>query len=119
MPEITSSSTAPGSLPKSVAGLIPNLSIPPYGVETFTDTERGLRFTTLHFKHGGGDQAAVLTWIGSVLKELAGADLPASGPCDITLTPDVARSTKTRVKFRCHLKVPIELKVPVELPATL
>ncbi len=102
MPESTSSNMALTSLP--------TLSISPYGVETFTDTERQLSFTTLHYRHGGGDQAAVLTWIGNVLKELAGADLAASGPVDIVLTPDVARSTKTRTKWRCHLKVPVELK---------
>ncbi len=105
----------PDTNPNIAPSNIPTLSIPPYGVETFTDTERQMSFTTLHFRHGGGDQAAVLTWIGNVLKELAGADLPASGPCDITLTPDVARSTKTRVKWRCHLKVPVEPKVPVEM----
>ena len=102
MPEITSSNIAPGS--------IPNLPIPPCGMDTFADFERGKVFTTLHFRHGGGDHPAVLAWIGNVLKELAGADLPASGPCDITLTPDVARSTKTRIKYRCHLKVPVERK---------
>ena len=107
MPESTSSNIAPGSLP--------TLRIPPYGVDTFTDIERGLIFTTLHFKHFGGDREAVLAWIGDVLVELVGAGIPASGPCDITLTPDVARSTKTRTKWRCHLKVPVELKMPVEL----
>ena len=101
MPD-TNPSIAPSSIPK--------LPIPPYGVDTFHDIERGLTFTTLHFKHFGGHREAVLAWIGDVLVELAGADIPVSGPCDITLTPDVARSTKTRVKWRCHLKVPVELK---------
>lgn len=100
--ESTSSNIAPGSLP--------TLPIPPYGVNTFHDLDRGLTFTTLHFKHFGGDQAAVLLWIGNVLDSLMLAGIPASGPCDITLTPDVARSTKTRTKWRCHLKVPVDLK---------
>ena len=46
MPKITGSSTALSSLP--------TLPIPPYGLDTFTDFERGLSFTTLHFKHFGG-----------------------------------------------------------------
>ena len=100
--ESTSSNIAPGS--------IPALPIPPYGVDTFTDFDRGLVFTTLHFRHGGGDQAAVLLWVGNVLDQLTLAGIPASGPVDSTFTPDAARSTKTRVKWRCHLKVPVELK---------
>ena len=99
------------SLPPALSAL----PIPPVGMDSFTSFERGLVFTTLHFKHGGGDQAAVLAWTGSVLDNLTLAGIPAAGPCEVTLTPDVARSTKTRTKWRCYLKVPIELKVPVEM----
>ena len=102
MPESTSSNTAPSS--------IPTLTIPPYGQVVFTDFDRQKLVTVLYFKHGGGDRAAVLTWIEGVLDELTEAGIPASAACEIVLTPDVARSTKSRVKWRCHLKVPVELK---------
>ena len=109
MPEITGSSMALSSLP--------TLPIPPYGLDTFTDFERGLSFTTLHFKHFGGNREMALAWIGDVLVELAAAGIPASGPCDIVLTPDVAKSTKARVKWRCHLKVPTNHKVHPNIEA--
>ena len=101
MPESTSSNIAPGN--------IPNLPIPPHGVEVYTDLARQKSFTVLHFKHGGGDRAAVLLWIGKALDQLAPAGLSASGPCDIDLTPDVAGSTSAKTKWRCYLKVPVEL----------
>lgn len=103
MPD-TNPSTAPGSIPALQA-----LPIPPYGMEVFTDSERDKVFTTLHFKHKGGDQAAVLSWIGAVLDELAAAGMPASARIEIELTPDPARSTPTRPKLRGHLKVPVDL----------
>lgn len=113
MPEITSSKITSSN---TALSSVPTLPIPPYGMDTFTDFERDKVFTTLHFKHGGGDRAAVFAWIGAVLDGLTLAGIPAAGPCENTLTPDVARSTKARVKYRCHLKVPVELKVP-EPPA--
>ena len=71
---------------------LPTLRIPPYGVDTFTDIERGLTFTTLHFKHFGGDREAVLAWIGDVLVELVGAGIPASGR--VRHHPDAGRGSQ-------------------------
>ena len=44
----------PDTNPNIAPGSLPTFSIPPYGVETFTDTERQLSFTTLHYRHGRG-----------------------------------------------------------------
>lgn len=117
MPESSSPSTAPGSIPKTspippgeMPASLKALNVLPYGMGTFADFDRQKSFTTLHFKHKGGDQDAVLTWIGAVLDELTAAGMPASARIEIELTPDPARSTPTRPKLRGHLKVPVDLK---------
>ena len=85
------------------------LPVPPYGEDVFTEYARGKAFTTLHFRHGGGDQAALLTWIGAILDELTAESLPPSARVVIELTPDPARRTAAGPKFRGHMKVPVDL----------
>lgn len=103
MPELTTSSTAPGSLP--------TLSIPPYGAEIFTDFARDKRFVVLFYRHDGAARAKVLAWIGSVQDDLLAAGLHVSDACEIQLTADQARSEPVgpKTKYRCHLKVPVQI----------
>ena len=90
---------------------VPQLTIPPYGAEVFTDFRRAKRFLTLCYRHDGGSRPFVLAWIGDVLDDLARAGVHVCDACEITLTADQARSepVTTKTKYRCHLKVPVKL----------
>lgn len=97
-------------------GIIPTLTIQPYGAEIFTDFERGKHFTVLFFRHDGTARARVLTWIGNVLDDLLTAGVHVSDACEIQLTADQARSepVTAKTKYRCHLKVPVRLNSEME-----
>lgn len=86
-----------------------NLAIRPYGLEVFTDFERGKSFPVLFYRHAGTGRAFVLTWIGDVLDDLAGAGLHVADSVKIQITADQARAepVTARTKYRCHLEVPV------------
>lgn len=96
---------------------LPQLAIPPYGVQTFTDFSRGKSFVVLYFRHEGGPRGKVLAWIEDVLLGLAAQGIHATGTCEITLNaaktqPDPPNE---RTKWRCLLKVPTAIETMQEV----
>lgn len=77
------------------------LTLKPYGVQVFTDRERGREFTTLFFRRKDSRLETALAFISDVLADVAQAGLTVGGLVKVQLSPQGQN-------FRCHLEVSVK-----------